>query len=161
MKRTVLFLLVVSMLLFHLSGCTGADQKQTRRVVELDDSNYWKYLAVSADPSELAEAETETVLTGAVRGVLDYAYYEDVVVTFEVRYREERAGGSRPSDIKSYEVKVKLNAAGDAEFIVDYTGAAAEVNGVGDAFAEHPAELFWFYRNLWFKSVSGKVIFTA
>ena len=160
MKKALSYLLIVSAFLLCLSGCTAADQTQTRRVVELDNSNYWKYLAISADPTKLAEAETETVLTGSVRGVLDYAYYEDVIVTFEVRYRKERAGGS-PSDIKSFDVEVELNAAGEAEFKVDYTGIAVAVNGVGSAYVENPAELFWFYRNLDFKSVSGKVIFTA
>ena len=156
MKKVVS--LVLSVIVFSLCfcGCAAKDSKQTRNVVELNNGNYWEYLNVSKGTT-VAAAETETVLTGSIRGALEYAYYEDVVLIYEVIFRKE---DEDLSNAKRYEVKVKLNAAGEADFMVDYTGAAKSLNGMGSAYAEHISELYWFRRNLDLKSVSGKVIYT-
>ncbi len=154
MRKLVSIVLVLSICLLCLSGCGAKDNKQTRRVVELNNSNCWKYLTIT-EGTTVAAPQTETALSGSIRGVLDYAYYEDVVVTYELAVRMD---GAEWDNTKRYEVKVKLNAAGDAEFEIEYTGVA--VPSIGNADIENPMELYGFYRNLFFKSVSGKVIYT-
>lgn len=154
MRKVASILLVLSICLLCLSGCEVKDNKQTRRVVELDNSNWWTYLTI-AEGTTVAAPQTETALSGSIRGVLDYAYYEDVVVTYELAVR---MNGAEWNNAKRYEVEVKLNAAGDAEFEIVYNGIA--VPSIGNANIENPMELYGFYRNLFFKSVSGKVIYT-
>ena len=154
MRKLASVVLALSIFLLCFSGCGAKDHKQTRRVVELNNSNCWKYLTIT-EGTTVAEPQTETALSGSIRGVLDYAYYEDVVVTYELAVR---TNGAEWNDAKRYEVQVKLNAAGDAEFEIVYNGIA--VPSVGSAMIENPMELYGFYRNLFFKSVSGKVIYT-
>ena len=154
MRKLVSIVLVLSICLLCLSGCGAKDNKQTRRVVELNNSNCWQYLTIY-EGTTVAETQTETALSGSIRGVLNYAYYEDVVVTYELAVR---MNGAEWNNAERYEVKVKLNAAGDAEFEIVSTGIA--VASIGSAYIENPMELYGFYRNLDFKSVSGKVIYT-
>lgn len=153
MRKALCVVLIISLCICSFPGCS----EKERQVVELTNDNYWQYLNVS-EGNDFAEANSETALSGSIRGVLDYAYYEDVVLIYEVAYRADHSDWE---NAKRYEVKVTLNAAGDADFEVTYNGIAVPVNGVGYADSETVNELYGYYRNLFFKSVSGKVIYTV
>ena len=156
MKRALSFLLALVLCLSVLSGCAV---RQTRHVVELNNENLWKYLSVSLT-TDFVDAESEAPLACSIRGVLDYALYENVVLTFEVvRYKPE---SPTVPDQKSYTVTIALNAAGDAEFEIPYHGLAHTKNGIGTVrdYGTH-SELYWFKRSLRLTAVSGTVAYTV
>ena len=156
MKRALSFLLALVLCLSVLSGCAV---RQTRHVVELNNENLWKYLSVSLT-TDFVDAESEAPLACSIRGVLDYALYEDVVLTFEVVYYKPET--PTVSDQKSYTVAIALNAAGDAEFEIPYHGLVQIKNGVGQVRDYGSStELYWFKRSLRLNSVSGTVTYTV
>ena len=156
MKRTLFSLLILACCLTVFSGCSA---RQTRHVVKLTDDNLWQYVAVSP-ATDFVAAASDAPLTCSIRGVLDYALYENVILTFEVVYYKPEA--PTVPDQKSYTISVALNAAGEAEFEVPYHGLALIKNGTG-AISDYGAscELYWFNRSLRLKAVSGSVIYTA
>lgn len=84
-----------------------------------------------------------------VSGVLTFAYYENVVVTFDVTYESTGYGG------KTYkgEYSVLLNAAGDAEFYVDNPDLLSAINCSNFSTT--------MKRTFSIKQVSGKVMFSV
>lgn len=156
MKRAQSFLLALVLCLSVLSGCAA---RQTRHVVELNDENLWKYLAISLT-TDFVDAESESPLECSIRGVLDYALYEDVVLTFDVVYYKPETPAV--PDQKCYTVSIALNAAGDAEFEIPYHGLVQIKNGLGN-ISEYGSsgELYWFKRSLRLNSVSGTVTYTV
>ena len=158
MKRILSFLLAVAVFLITLSGCAAGERKQKCTVVELTEENLWRYVAVSLD-TDFVPAQSDGALECSVNGVLDWALYENVVLTFDVVYYKPNAAGP---EHKHYSVDIALNAAGDARFEVPYTGLAQICGGTG-AVTEwgDTSELYWYNRILQLKSVAGTVICTA
>ena len=56
-----------------------------RTVVELNENNYWKYFTVSYDMNDL-NVGGKGRFCYDIKGVLNYALYEDVVFSFDVIY---------------------------------------------------------------------------
>jgi len=154
MKRSAHRLLALALCLSALSGCA----RQPVQRVTLSEENLWQYVAV-APTADFVPAQSDAPLVCCVRGVLDYALYEDVLLTFEVVYYKPES--PNVPDQKSYTVSVALNAAGGAQFEVPYTGLAQIKNGVGSIrdYGDS-AELYWFNRTLRLTGVTGTVCLT-
>lgn len=120
--------------------------------IVLDETNYHSYLTYSTTNKTVgagtAHAKTYLNYFHAISGVLRFAYYENVVVVFDVIYQREDA-------TYTGEYSVVLNAAGDAEF-------CSQDNDILETIG-CPTEKFTLYTKVTFtiKGVSGKVIFTA
>lgn len=155
MKRVLCVFFALVICFSALSGCTAGTDRETRNVVELTESNYSSYLEVCYIRDFVPE-ESDANLEVAIKGVLEYAYYEDVVLTFKV---EAYTDPVKP--VKEYEINVTLNAAGDAEFRVEYNGVGFINNGIGKQIRQDDGcELFWFKAQIRLESVSGKIIYT-
>ena len=155
MKRAFSAVLAAMLCMFAFSGCSDVNIGK-RNVVDLTESNLWQYVSIS-EITSFVPAESEASLECNVNGVLDYAFYEDVVLTFEVSYF--KPGEVGPA-IKNEPVVVALNAAGEAHFVVEYSGLARAVDREGYVKSMAVGELYWFNRTIRLKSVSGKVIYT-
>lgn len=156
MKKFACMIFALIICFCSLSGCTPEGGKQTRNVVELTDFNFANYLVVHYI-KDFVPTGDDTNLEVEIEGVLDYAYYEDVVLTFEVTLYVP-GQTSKPT---THEVYVTLNAAGDAQFRVEYSGLPLISNGVGQEIDYNGiSELVRWHRTIRLKSVTGKVIYT-
>lgn len=90
----------------------------------------------------------------SISGVLSHAVYEDVVLTFQVQRYPNKG-----EEMIAYEVRVLLNAAGEAAFKIDTGGLARILNGKGECGYDAHAELSSHNRDIQLKSVEGKVIY--
>ena len=163
MKKQLSLLLAIIMgltLIFSLAGCqpeieaTDENQK-SRTVIELNESNYWKYININFSGNHDDE---KPAVSYEINGVLDYAFYEDVVLAFDVIYY---ADGQPEEEYLSYTMRIACNAAGDAKFETTYLGTTNVSVG---KWLGVDGDLISFINYNWkihFKSVSGKVIYTA
>lgn len=118
MKRFCAFAsAILSLLSFALllTGCFAVDDRNENpdamyETVVLDDNNYWKYLNISSDTEKTSDGER---FVCCVNGVIDFALYEDVVLSFDVIYYVD---GATEADYNSYTMRIACNAAGGAEF---------------------------------------------
>ena len=163
MKKSIAVFLVCGIVLtaLLLTGCQPAgkgDGKEltTRTVVELNESNYWKYFAVSCDMKNDLNAGGKGRVGYDIEGVLDYALYEDVVFTFEVIYYTD---GQKEEEYQSYAMRIGCNAAGDAKFETDYLGLTDVTVGKLLGTDGELVSLENYNWKLHFISVTGKVIY--
>ena len=155
MKRFFCMLLALVLCFVSLSACNQQANRQTRNVVELTEGNYSNYLELCYLRDFVPKGDNSN-LEVAIKGVLDYAYYEDVVLTFKVK-----AYTDPTKPVKEYEINVALNAAGDADFRVEYNGLGIINNGIGkQIWQDDCCELYWFNAKIQLESVSGKIIYT-
>lgn len=108
----------VSLLIFTLllTGCFAGDDSDEEpdyayESVVLDDNNYWKYLNVGTDIRMASDGKQSIYYT--IEGVLDFALYEDVILSFDVIYYVD---GATEADYSSYTMRIACNAAGGSEF---------------------------------------------
>ena len=163
MKKILSLFLIISMVLstLLLVGCQPAEEpdndiQAVRTVVELNENNYWKYFEISSDANNV-HAGGDGTFSYEIRGVLDYALYEDVVVTFDVIYYTE---GQTDDQYQSYTMRIGCNAAGDAVFETVDDGITLVTVG---KYLGIDGELVSFENYNWkihFKSVTGNVIYT-
>lgn len=136
-----------------LSAFFWYSDKHEPNVVELTKENVWEYVVIDYI-SDYVRAEKEDALRCSISGALSHAVYEDVVLVFQVqRYPNDKGEALR------YDVEVTLNAAGEAELEIGYSGLPYILNGKGKCDCDGHAELYWHNRDLQLKSVSGKVIY--
>ena len=164
MKRILSLFMVVSILLstLLLVSCQPAEEpdnenRPIRTVVELNENSYWKYFEVSSDANNV-HAGGDGTFDYEIMGVLNYALYEDVVFTFDVIYYTE---GQTDDQYQSYTMRIGCNAAGDAVFETTHLGITNVTVG---KYLGIDGELVSFENYNWkihFKSVTGKVIYTA
>ena len=121
--------------------------------MELTRENVWEYLAIDYIQSSVAEDKNDP-LRCSISGVLSHAVYEDVVLTFQV----DRIPNDGEERIE-YDVRIMLNTAGEAEFQVDTSGLATILIGKGECYTDRPAELLFYRRHIYLKSVEGKVVY--
>ena len=174
MKKLLSIILLIAMLLTAVS-CTKADGLANNELnsnnstgtiennvlvnnapkhyeIVLDETNYHSYLSYSTEKytrnAGTQYAKTYSNYDHVVSGVLRFAYYENVVVVFDVVYQNEDA-------TYKGEYSIALNAAGDAEFCSKDNDILATI--------EYPTEKFTSYTKVTFtiKVVSGKVMFTV
>ena len=163
MKKILSLFLIISMVLstLLLVGCQPAEEpdndiQPVRTVVELNENNYWKYFEISSDANNV-HAGGDGTFSYEIRGVLDYALYEDVVFTFDVIYYTE---GQTDDQYQSYTMRIGCNAAGDAVFETVDDGITLVTVG---KYLGIDGELVSFENYNWkihFKSVTGNVIYT-
>lgn len=162
MKKTISLLLVV-ISLFSMLTFVGCQQEEpamnenqlTQTVVELNENNYWKYFNVHQSGN--IDDEKPTVFH-EINGVLDYALYEDVVFAFDVIYYTD---GQSDDQYQSYTMRIACNAAGDAAFETTYLGLTNVSIGKWLGADGKLVSLANYHWKIHFKSVSGKVIYTA
>ena len=164
MKKILSLFMVVSILLstLLLVSCQPAEEpdnenRPIRTVVELNENNYWKYFEVSSYANNV-HAGGDGTFGYEIMGVLNYALYEDVVFTFDVIYYTE---GQTDDQYQSYTMRIGCNAAGDAMFETTHLGITNVTVG---KYLGIDGELVSFENYNWkihFKSVTGKVIYTA
>ncbi len=162
MKKIASALLILSVLLTALSfvGCQAQEDPDNenqpgRTVVELNENNYWKYFQITSGVNNV-HAGGKGSISYEIRGVLDYALYEDVVFSFDVIYYTE---GQTDDEYQSYTMRIACNAAGEAAFETTYLGITDVRVGKCLGF---DGELVSFENYNWkvhFKSVAGKVIY--
>lgn len=163
MKKIIVLFLAYGIILsaFLLAGCQLSDNSKEREeskqtVIELNENNFWKYLAVSYDADNLS-AGAKGWFCYNIQGALDFALYEDVVFSFEVIYYTD---GQSEDDYQSYIMKIGCNAAGDATFETGYLGLTDVMVG---KLLDIDGELVSFENCNWkvqLVSVTGKVIYT-
>ena len=164
MKKALSLFLIVSILLTPLSliGCqpkeeTENENQPARTVVELTEDNYWKYITVNSEAISVS-AGGKGSISYEIKGVLDFALYEDVVFSFDVFYYTD---GQKDDEYQSYTMRIACNAAGDASFETVYQGITLVTVG---KWLGVDGELVSFENYNWkihLKSVTGKVIYTA
>ena len=138
MKYVLSVLLIIAML-FSCASCDRTSQTNDAVAkhyeIDLNVDNFETYLTHSS------ENHWQTI-----SGVLTFAYYENVVVTFHVEYKLSN---------RTYqgEYTVKLNAAGYAEFHESNSDLLAAMSC--PSFSSSTSRSFSII------SVTGKVIFTA
>ena len=114
--------------------------------VDLDLNNYETYLKYTANSSVISGA-THTNFSHTISGVLTYAFYENVTITFDITYQ---TSGSYPKTYTGV-YTVKLNAAGNAEFSADDSKLLEAI--------ECPRYDRLMTKTFSIKEVSGKVMF--
>ena len=122
-------------------------------MVELTRENVWEYLAIDYIKGYVGINENDD-LQCSISGVLSHAVYEDVMLTFRV-LRYPNMGEERIE----YEVRVWLNAAGEAAFRIDNRGFAYILNGKGMCDYGMLVEFDSHSRDSQLKAVEGKVIY--
>ena len=119
-----------------------------QRVIELNMDNYQSFLTCS------------TGNISSVSGVLLYAYYENVVVTYNVIYQPKSYYPG--ADSYQGDFSIVLNAAGNATFSIESSDVLAVLKPVNGNSYEDLTDLglAGYDKTITLKSVSGKVIFT-
>lgn len=122
---------------------TGEDTtRETQREFELNKDNYQKYLRYTSETAVIAGAYYENFIH-TISGVLSYAFYEDVVVTFYV------TAGSERITYYSGTIKVELDASGYATFYADDPKIASALQ------ADYDRQKIYTFT---IKDIEGKVI---
>ncbi len=148
--------------LLSLVGCqpketvSDGEDHPVRTVIALDENNVWKYLNVSETGNGAAPGEKEPT-SFEITGVLDYALYEDVVLTFDVIYYSE---GQKEEDYQSYSMRIGCNAAGDARFETYENGLTVASVGRLLGIDGELVSFGYYYRKIQLRSVTGNVIYT-
>lgn len=116
---------------------------------DLNINNFNTFLTFSSEQGYYLNGYVNNHIN-IVSGVLSYAYYENVVVTFDVVYEQTYSIGSRTY---TGEYSVALNAAGDATF---YANDRALLDTLKCGGYDTQIK-----KTFTIKRVTGKVIFTA
>ncbi len=142
-------------LVIALSAFFWYKDKHEPTMVELTMENAWEYLAIDYVQGYVNQSKDDA-LECSISGVLSHAVYEDVVLTFQVQRYPNKG-----EEMMAYEVRILLNAAGEAEFKIYTSGLAIIQNGKGECDYQHSGhvELHSHNRDLQLKSVEGKVIY--
>ncbi len=165
MKRVLALALVMALCLLLISALFGCQNdkipfggiESEKTVIELNENNYWKYINMQLEADNGTAGEMDS-LSCIISGVLDFALYEDVVLSFDVFYYTE---GQSAEEYQSYTMRIACNAAGDAAFETTSLGITNVRVG---KWLGTDGELVSFYDYNWkihFKSISGRVIFTV
>ncbi len=166
MKKITSIVLIITLLLlsvFTFSGCKKSNTANNeenlpeRTVVLLNENNYWKYMDVTTDIGSVF-AGGKGSISYDINGVLDYALYEDVVFSFDVFYYTD---GQTDDQYQSYTMRIACNAAGDAAFETTYLGITNVTVGKWLGTSGNLVSFENYNWKIHFKSVSGKVIYTA
>lgn len=117
--------------------------------IDLTLDNYMSYLNYSVSSTTKCLDYTH-----AISGALTYAYYENVVITFEIIYENEGAGEGSGNPYRLYkgEYHVLLNAAGCNTFTADNQNLLNSI--------DCPEFNRLFQKTFTIKSITGKVIFS-
>lgn len=167
MKRNfaVFFACVIALTALLFTGCQSSDkdgggsekvQQSTQTVVELDENNYWKYFTVTYDMNNLYPSGKGR-FSYDIKGVLDYALYDEVVFSFDVFYYTD---GQKVEDYQSYTMQIACNAAGCAEFETNYLGITNVTVGKWLGANDKLASFENYHWKIQLNSVAGKVIYS-
>lgn len=166
MKRNIVaFLLcIIALTALLAAGCQptdkdnggGKEQQSTQAVIELDENNYWKYFTVGYDMSNLYPGG-KGQFSYDIRGVLDYALYDEVVFSFDVFYYTD---GQKVEDYQSYTMRIACNAAGDMEFETNYLGITNVTVGKWLGANGSLVSFNNYHWKIQLNSVVGKVIYS-
>ena len=166
MKRSIVafFVCVITLTVLLFTGCQSTDkdndgdnnQQSTQTVVELDENNYWKYFTVIYDMSNLYPGGKGR-FSYEIKGVLDYALYDEVVFSFDVFYYTD---GQKVEDYQSYTMRIGCNAAGYAEFETNYLGTTNVTIGKWLGTNDKLASFDNYHWKIQLNSVTGKVIYS-
>ena len=115
--------------------------------IDLDINNYETYLKYKSESFYNSSSGTHLDFTHTISGVLTYAFYENVTITFDITYQ---TSGSYPKTYTGV-YTVKLNAAGNAEFSADDSKLLEAI--------ECPRYDRLMTKTFSIKEVSGKVMF--
>ena len=113
--------------------------------IKLNSENFTNYLAYSSETVHIIGSGYHSDYTHKIEGVLSFAYYEDVVVSFEVTYEDPYS-----DKIHKGIYSVPLNASGCAEFSADNPTLLNAIKGTYDRSMNKTFTIIY---------VSGKVIF--
>ena len=132
---------------------TSSD-KSSYREIELDLNNYKTYLTYTATSGLDNDGRRYSNFIHTVKGALSFAYYENVVLTFDITY-----SASINNEQKTYHGKYNLvlNAAGDGEFHANDNELLDSIN-VPDYIAQRFYTVDDYTISL--ESISGKVCFS-
>ena len=168
MKKMISFLLICT--LFMLTACSskkttttivttdehGAieDDKNKRYEFDLTMDNYWKFFD-NIQEEYMVGANSYDPIIYTNKGILSYAYYEDVIITFELSYTMHNPYAENEEDKLKHKVigNVYLPLKADGYGIFTY-GYNYPVEG------ETSTSLYWADRYLKVVGISGKVIFS-
>ena len=122
---------------------------------ELNKDNLWYF--IDSAPSERGDGSYATLLY-TFQGVLNYAYYDSVVVHFDYDIVGVGVNGNSyyPSTTHKADIEFKLNASGSGVLSLPYSYVPP--NAVPTITQD---SLYGFQRSLTIKSVSGTVRFVA
>lgn len=151
MKR----LLMILIPFITLCSCSGVNnepiassdvvetEKNKRYEIDLNLDNYWKYFEESGNTN----ASGYNSLTFSIKGVLSYAYYEDVYISFYVKVNDV----VYPKLSQSIELR--------ADGYGTITPITYDTVFMKNAYGQD-VSLYSYQRSIYVKSISGKVIFS-
>ena len=136
------------------SNIIGVETDKTKRYdIDLTVNNYWKYLDITGDFE--ASYYSYKSLSYSVSGVLSYAYYEDVMITFDYCGGYYNSYTNTKND-KEYHANIyaNLNAAGNDSGSIAYNYVPTNIT------PEFKDDSFYSYdRKLSIKSITGTIHF--
>ncbi len=160
MKKALSMILVLCLVfsVFAFTGCAPTveepnENQPIRHTVDLTVDNLWKYVDVSITGNG-ANAGSDVSIFGSIKGVLDFALYENVVIAFDVIYYTP---DMTEDEYQSYTMLIALNAAGDAEFETTYLGTTSVTLGKWNGYKGELVNLKNYNRKIYVQSVTGTV----
>ncbi|MCR4898031.1 MAG: hypothetical protein K5892_02280 [Acholeplasmatales bacterium] len=159
MKKLALLSLFLVLLLFGCNNKSSSNDnevsstnevKNDRYEIELTMDNYWKYFSNTVE-EYTASQYTDIIYENT--GILNFAYYEDVVFTLELSYEFYDQYGMTstvPEKVTFENKELEMKANGEGKFVFSYTYYAPS----GES------NLYHYIRYLKLKHVRGKVLFS-
>lgn len=163
MKRKIIFIVAIMLILTMctciFTACPSNEQEDETPNSDASNNNL-KHYEIQLNKSNFEEYLDYKVTTNAtsiprsdfyeIKGVLSYAYYKDVSITFHVEY--SRSNGMNGENVYQGNYTVKLNAAGCKSF---YTNDDAILKAINLTMYDNMITK----RTLTITAVSGTVIF--
>ena len=131
-KSVIVFALMTIMSVSIFSACSKtpegnsgtADNGVKRYEIELTKDNFDEFLEYKITVPGLETVGAEKGTFCEIKGVLNYAYYKDVKITFNLEY----ANSSVSTDIYKGVFVAKLNAAGNYSFYTNDSAVKSCIN---------------------------------
>lgn len=134
--------------------CENCEQKE---IAQPDNSQPYKEFDLSVDnvnyffDFKYSKDISADQLMYNITGVLDYAYYDNVTITFDVVYTIDPNEYNKEKEIYSGEYSIALNAAGDASF---YCNDPELLKAIGwDSYNS-----LYLKRQITVSAVAGKIV---
>ena len=145
-----------SIVSLFLCSCNGTEVLSSKRYeIKLNKNNYWEYLDISGN---LDVSANETVSRGVyknvsctIEGVLNFAYYENVIVTMDYYIYDSN------KEYHNADVVIELNASGSAFKELQYTFLPENAE---PKFDSQTTNLANYNRKLSLKDITGMIYFS-
>ena len=161
MKKICFIILTLSM--FVLCSCSNkttksivtkdengmiVDDKIRHYEIDLNMDNYWKYFENTVNEYS-AGANSHDTIEYENLGVLSFAYYENVIFTFELSCEIKNSGELIHYDLGTIQIETKADGYCKYRFPTKY-----EIDGT-------ERDMYFYTKKLEVVSITGKIVFSA